>query len=43
MILIPFVYPVSRITLLVLAVISLRSLPPSAFDTVDWVEFVPHI
>lgn len=43
MILIPFVYPVSRITLLVLAVISLRSLPPSAFDIVDWVEFVPHI
>lgn len=38
-----FVYPVARITLLVLAVTSLRSLPPSAFDTVDWVEFFPHI
>lgn len=38
-----FVYPVVRIILLVLAVTSLRSLPHSAFDTVDWVEFVPHI
>lgn len=38
-----FVYPVSRITLFVLAIASLRSLPPSAFDTVNWVEFVPHI
>lgn len=36
-------YPVFRITLLVLALTSLRSLPPSAFDTVDWVDFVPHI
>lgn len=39
----PFIYPVARITLLVLAITSLRFLPPSAFDTVDWVEFVPHI
>lgn len=38
-----FVYPVSRITLFVLAVTTLRSLPSSAFDTVDWVELVPHI
>lgn len=37
------VYPLARIILLVLAVTSLRSLPPSAFDTVDWVEIVPHI
>lgn len=39
---VPFIYPVSRITLLILAVTSLRSLPHSAFDTVDWVELVPH-
>lgn len=38
-----FIYLFARITLLVLAVISLRSLPPSAFDTVQWVELVPHI
>lgn len=38
-----FVYPVARITFLVLAITSLRSLPPSAFDTVNWVEFFPHI
>lgn len=36
-------YPLARITLLVLAIASLRSLPPSAFDTVDWIDFVPHI
>lgn len=36
-------YPVARIALLILSVTSLRSLPPSAFDTVDWVELVPHI
>lgn len=38
-----FVYPIARIILLVIAVTSLRSLPPSAFQTVDWIEFVPHI
>lgn len=37
------VYPMSRITLLAVAITSLRSLPPSAFDTVDWIEFIPHI
>lgn len=37
------VYPVARITLLVIAIASLRSLPTSAFDTVDWIELVPHI
>lgn len=39
----PFVYAFARITLLVLAFTLLRSLPPSALDTVDWLEFVPHI
>lgn len=38
-----FVYPVARIILLVIAVTTLRSLPPSAFATVDWVELIPHI
>lgn len=38
-----FIYPLARITLLVIAISSLRSLPPSALDTIDWVEFVPHI
>ena len=38
-----FLYPVSRIFLLCLAVYSLRSLPPSAFDTVRWIELIPHI
>lgn len=36
-------YRMARITLLVLAIASLRSLPPSAFDTVVWIDFVPHI
>lgn len=38
-----FVYPVARIILLVIAVTTLRSLPPSAFSTVDWVDLIPHI
>lgn len=38
-----FIYPVARIILLVLAITSLRSLPSSAFDTVNWIELVPHI
>lgn len=38
-----FIYPVARITLLVLALTSLRFLPTSALDTIDWVELVPHI
>lgn len=37
------VYPVSRLLLLALAATSLRSLSPSSFDTIHWVEFVPHI
>lgn len=40
---VPIVYPFARITLLVLAVASLRSLPLSAFDSVPWVEFIPHM
>lgn len=40
---ISFAYPIARISLIVLAVTSLRSLPPSALETVDWVELFPHI
>lgn len=36
-------YPISRVILFVLAVTSLRSLPQSAFDTVNWIDLVPHI
>lgn len=38
-----FIYSVARIILLVLTISSLRSLPPSAYDVIDWVELVPHI
>lgn len=37
------VYFISRLMLLVLAITSLRSLASSEFDTVNWVELVPHI
>ena len=36
-------YPTARLTLLVLAIISLRNLPDSAFQTVTWTKFIPHI
>jgi hypothetical protein len=36
-------YVVARITLLVLAFTSLRSLPPEAYQTVRWTTFIPHI
>lgn len=38
-----FIYPVARIILLVLGITSLRSLPSSAFDTINWIDLVPHI
>ena len=37
------VYPVARLTLLILALLSLRRLPHSALQTVTWTEFIPHI
>lgn len=43
LIFVALLYPVARITLLVLGTTSLRSLPPAAFHTVEWAEFVPHI
>jgi len=36
-------YLFSRITLLVIAFTSLRSLPSGAYETVHWTTFIPHI
>lgn len=38
-----FIYVVSRVALLVQAFISLRSLPPRAYETVRWTSFIPHV
>lgn len=37
------VYSISRITLLILSLLSLRRLPPSALETVTWTKFIPHV
>ena len=42
-ILLVFLYPVSRILLLVLCLTTLRSLPLSAYQTVQWTIFFPHV
>ncbi|THU93057.1 hypothetical protein K435DRAFT_670898, partial [Dendrothele bispora CBS 962.96] len=42
-ILLPLVYIWVRITLIVIAFMELRALPPSAYQTVDWGRFIPHI
>jgi hypothetical protein len=42
-ILFAFLYPISRIVLLVLSLTTLRSLPPSAYQTVQWTTFLPHV
>jgi hypothetical protein len=39
----PLIYVVSRFMLLILSFISLRSLPLSAFYTVHWTTFIPHV
>ena len=36
-------YIIARAVTLVLALTSLRDLPPGAFDTVHWTTFIPHI
>lgn len=36
-------YLIARAILLVIAFISLRSLPPAAYETVYWTTFIPHI
>ncbi|KAI9510747.1 hypothetical protein F5148DRAFT_1274645 [Russula earlei] len=39
----PFLYMLSRLVLLVLPLLSLRSLPPAAYHVVHWTSFIPHI
>jgi len=36
-------YVLARVTLLVLAVTSLRSLPSGAYQTVNWTTYIPHV
>ena len=36
-------YVMARVFTLVLALTSLRDLPPGAFDTVHWTTFIPHV
>ncbi|KAI9509503.1 hypothetical protein F5148DRAFT_1282927 [Russula earlei] len=38
-----FLYMLSRLVLLVLPFLSLRSLPPAAYHVVRWTSFIPHI
>jgi hypothetical protein len=38
-----FVYVLSRLVLLILTFLTLRSLPPAAYHTVHWTSFIPHI
>ncbi|KAG2137506.1 hypothetical protein DEU56DRAFT_887260 [Suillus clintonianus] len=37
-----FIYIVARVTLVVLLLMSLRSLPPGVYDAVAWTKFFPH-
>ena len=39
----PFLYILSRVALLVIAFMSLWSLPPGAYETVHWTTFIPHV
>lgn len=43
MYLVGFFYCVSRTSIFVLDIIQLRSMPPSAYETVEWSAFVPHL
>lgn len=36
-------YPLARVSLLILSLLSLRDLSPSALDSVTWTKFIPHI
>ncbi|KAG2343519.1 hypothetical protein BDR05DRAFT_301548 [Suillus weaverae] len=38
-----FYYIPARLTIIVLMMLSLRSLPPGAYDTVAWTKFIPHV
>lgn len=39
----PVLYILARVTLLILSLASLRSLPAEAFQTVQWTTFIPHV
>ncbi|KAG6829154.1 hypothetical protein H0H87_012492 [Tephrocybe sp. NHM501043] len=36
-------YVFARIVLLILSIVTLRRLPPSAYETIEWSNFIPHI
>ena len=38
-----FIYIAARLTLIVLILLSFRSLPPGVYSTVAWTKFIPHI
>jgi len=38
-----YIYIAARVTLMVLMLSSLRSLPPGVYDTVAWTKFIPHM
>jgi len=42
-ILLLFIYVLSRLALLVLPLLSLRSLPPAAFHVIHWTSIIPHV
>jgi hypothetical protein len=37
-----YVYVLARAAILVQVFISLRSVPPGVFDSIDWITFIPH-
>ncbi|KAG2114963.1 hypothetical protein BD769DRAFT_1488350 [Suillus cothurnatus] len=37
------IYILARISIIVLTLLSLRSLPPGAYDTVAWTKFITHV
>ncbi|KAF9472932.1 hypothetical protein BDN70DRAFT_424244 [Pholiota conissans] len=38
-----FLYPLARIILLILSLISLHLLSPAALQTIEWTTFIPHL
>jgi len=38
-----FLYILGRVVLLILPLLSFRSLPPAAFHVVQWTSFIPHV
>ncbi|KAG0702525.1 hypothetical protein DFH29DRAFT_494408 [Suillus ampliporus] len=39
----PFIYISARVIVIVLMMLSLRSLPAGVYDTVAWTKFIPHL